>query len=102
MTGWPGAPAVPLDGRDWPLDVAAEVLEFPESLLRELVRFLELAPSGTANMRPFRSQGRTARVYPARSLIMITDAVTDLREVIEAEGKTAERLTQLTAGATIG
>lgn len=78
--GWGGLAPVNLDGMNWPLSTAAQLLGIDEKDLRDLVRITGLGPSGTAQMRSYRSQGRAARVYPAQSLIMITEAVAKLRE----------------------
>ncbi len=78
--GWAGLPAVELDGDNWTLAFAAKHLEIPEGLLREVVKYLELEPSGTMNMREYRSQGRTPRAYPAKTLIDIAEALMSLRE----------------------
>jgi hypothetical protein len=71
--GWSGVTPVELDGKNWPLDIAARLLDVPEKDLRKLVRQHGLQPAGTANMRPFRGSGRAARVYPAHDLIRITE-----------------------------
>jgi hypothetical protein len=77
---WQGLPPAELDGRNWTLDFASKYLEIPEDLLRKTVTYLEIPPSGTLNMRQYRSQGRTPRAYPARKLIMIMEALETLRE----------------------
>ena len=78
--GWAGIEKVELDGRSWTLDFASKMLEIPENLLREAVRYLELEPSGTLNMRGFRSQGRTPRAYSAKKLIRISEVLQALKE----------------------
>ncbi len=78
--GWTGVPLVELDGGNWTLAFAAKHLEIPESLLRETVKYMGLPPSGTMNMREYRSQGRAARAYPARTLIEIAETLMSLRE----------------------
>ena len=78
--GWTGVPSVELDGRNWTLEFASKYLEIPESLLREVIKYTRLPPSGTLNMRGFRSQGRTPRAYPARELIVIMEALSSLKE----------------------
>jgi hypothetical protein len=77
-------PAVELDGRNWPLDVAASLLSVPERDLRDLIRILGLEPEGRANMRSYRAQGRTSRVYSARHLILIAEGIISLRESLQS------------------
>jgi hypothetical protein len=86
LPGWESLPEAPLDGRNWTLDFAAKMLEIPEKDLRDLVRITELKPSGVLNMRTFRTSGRTPRAYPAEKLIMITEALSDLREDLDFPG----------------
>lgn len=78
--GWTGVPAVELDGRNWTLGFASKHLDIPEELLRQAVKYTELEPAGTLNMRSFRSQGRTPRAYSAKKLIMISEALVTLKE----------------------
>lgn len=77
--GWPGLPAVPPDGRNWPLDVAAKVLGMPEGDLRALVRILGVAPAGVIRTAPYARQGRHPRAYPAGVLLRIAEVVEGLR-----------------------
>lgn len=78
--GWAGIEKVELDGRNWTIPFAGKYLDIPEELLRQVVKYTELQPSGTLNMRSFRSQGRTPRAYPAGKLIMISEALATLKE----------------------
>ena len=78
--GWTGVPLVELDGTSWTLAFAAKYLEIPEGLLREAVKYAELTPSGTMNMRAYRSQGRAARAYPAKTLIDIAETLISLKD----------------------
>ena len=82
--GWKGEDFVDIDGQNWPLDVAAKWLDFPESDLRDLVRILELESAGVIRMSSFSRQGRQPRAYPADKLVMIVEAIRDLREIIAA------------------
>lgn len=85
MTGWQGIPPAELDGTSWTLDFAAKLLEVPEPLLREIVRYTGLPPAGTLNMRGYRSQGRAARAYQASQLIIINEAIQTLRETFRED-----------------
>jgi hypothetical protein len=78
--GWAGIESVELDGNNWTLPFAAKYLQIPEGLLREAVKYTELAPAGTINMREYRSQGRTPRAYPAKTLIDIAETLLSLRD----------------------
>ena len=78
--GWAGIGKIELDGRNWTIPFAAKYLDIPEGLLREAVKYAELEPAGTMNMRPFRGQGRTPRAYPAGKLIVISEALATLKE----------------------
>jgi len=78
--GWVSIATVDLDGKNWTLDFAAKILDFPERDLRDLVRISRMRPAGVMNMRGYRSSGRTPRAYPAEKLIRLTEAVMDLRE----------------------
>jgi hypothetical protein len=84
--GWAGAPFVPLDGSSWTLDFAARMLDIPERDLRDLIRITALEPSGVMSMRPYRSQGRAPRAYPADRLIVLTEAIGKLREEMNFPG----------------
>jgi hypothetical protein len=83
LGGWKGAPPVELDGLNWTLDFASKFLEIPEALLRETIKYTGLPPSGTLNMRGFRSQGRTPRAYNARDLIIISEDLASLKEKLQ-------------------
>ena len=48
--GWQSLPFVDLDGQNWPLSVAAKVLDVPEDDLRHLVRITGLEPAGVMRM----------------------------------------------------
>ena len=78
--GWAGIPKAELNGRSWTLDFASRHLEIPEDLLRATIKYLEIEPAGTLNLRPYRSQGRTPRAYPAGKLIAIAEALATLKD----------------------
>lgn len=73
--GWEGLPEVEMNGENWTLDVAAEVLGISERDLRDLVRIVGLKPAGTMNMAHFRRPGRHPRAYEGAKLAQIYDAV---------------------------
>jgi hypothetical protein len=78
--GWSGKKNfVDLDGENWPLAQAAQLLEIPEKDLRDLVRIAGLEPSGVIRMSSYSRQGRQPRAYPADKLIMIGEFITDLK-----------------------
>jgi hypothetical protein len=60
-----------VDGLSWPLDFAAKTLGIPERDLRDLVRVVGLAPSGTMKMASFSRSGRNPRVYDSAKLIKL-------------------------------
>jgi hypothetical protein len=76
--GWKGISEVPADGRNWPLDFAARTLGLPEKDLRDLVRIMDVQPSGTMPMAEFRRSGRNPRVYDAAALVRLYDWVQKL------------------------
>lgn len=78
--GWEGLPAVEIDGKAWPLDFAAKYLGISEPLLREMVKELGLEPAGMIRMASFSRSGRQPRAYRAHHLVLITEAVRDLRQ----------------------
>jgi hypothetical protein len=78
--GWKGIPFAELDGKSWTLPFAAVILDIPVEDLRALIRVTGLQPSGVINMRDYRSQGRAARAYDAKSLIMIAEDIASLKE----------------------
>ena len=80
MTGWQSLPFVDIDGQDWPVPFAAELLEIPEEDLRDLIRILRIEPSGVIRMSDFRRQGRQPRAYPAKKMIRISEAIATLAE----------------------
>src|SRR5260370_18100814 len=80
LKGWGSIPFAELDGANWTLGFAAKLLDVPEKELRKRVKEEGLQPAGVINMRPFRSQGRAARAYPAGELIRISEAITEIRE----------------------
>lgn len=84
--GWTGIGFVELDGASWTIPFASKMLDLSEKDLRDLVRITGLSPSGVLNMREYRSQGRAPRAYPAGQLIMITEAITTLRERMNFPG----------------
>ena len=80
LPGWESLPSVEPDGKNWTVPFAAKYLDIPEILLRETIRYTGLQPSGTLNMREFRSQGRAARAYSAAHLITIAEGLQALKE----------------------
>lgn len=76
--GWTGAPPVELDGKNWPLDMAAKVIGVPEKDLRDLVRILGLPPAGTIKTATFSRSGRNPRAYSGSKLIKICEAMRKL------------------------
>lgn len=82
--GWRGLPQAPLDGKHWPLDVAAEVLGIPERDLRDLVRITGLEPTGTLAMAGYRRPGRQPRAYDGDKLVALYDAVRRITEALAA------------------
>jgi hypothetical protein len=80
LTGWEGLPRVELDGDNWPLDVAATILDMTERDLRDLVRLSGLKPVGTMTMAQFRRSGRTPRVYDGSRLALLCDEMRQIRE----------------------
>ena len=75
MTGWQGLPFVPLDGRNWPIPLAAELLEVPERELRKRIKSEGVEPAGVIRMADFRRSGRQPRAYPSSELIRIAEAI---------------------------
>jgi hypothetical protein len=69
-----------MDGANWTLPFAAKYLDIPESLLREVIKYTQLPPSGTLNLREYRSQGRAARAYPAGKLITIAEGLEKVKD----------------------
>lgn len=76
--GWNGAPPVALDGKNWPLDMAAEIIGIPEKDLRDLVRILKLPPAGTIRTAAFKRSGRNPRAYSGTKLVKICEAMRKL------------------------
>ena len=76
---WGTLPFVDIDGKNWPVPFAAEMLGMPEQDLRDLIRIVGIEPSGVVRMSDFRRSGRQPRAYPASSLICVTEAVRSLR-----------------------
>lgn len=82
--GWEGLPFVELDGKSWPLDFAAKMLDIPLRDLQDLVRITGLRPEGTIRMAAFSRQGRQPRAYDAEKLIKITETIRELRGKLES------------------
>ena len=85
MTGWHGAPFVPGDGQNWPLSVAAGLLDLPEEDLRKLVQVAESIKGeplhvGVIRLNAFSRQGRQPRAYPAKMLIELCEKFRSLAE----------------------
>jgi hypothetical protein len=79
-SGWNGMKKVPVDGKNWPLGFAAKTLGISERDLRDLVRIVDLQPSGTMPMAEFRRSGRNPRVYDASKLVTLYQTVIGLSE----------------------
>lgn len=77
--GWTGIGFVNIDGMNWPLSVAAKLLDIPEKDLRDLVRITGLQPAGEIRMSAYSRQGRQPRAYPATKLIKLCEVIADLR-----------------------
>lgn len=77
--GWQGIGFVNNDGMNWPLSVAAKLLEIDEKDLRDMVRISGLQPAGEIRMSSYSRQGRQPRAYPATKLIKLAEVITDLR-----------------------
>lgn len=77
--GWKGKPAVALDGDNWPVDFAAELLGWSEKDLRDQIRILELEPAGTLKMASFRRSGRNPRAYDASKLVELCHGIQELK-----------------------
>jgi hypothetical protein len=79
---WKSEPKVAVDGVNWPLEFAAKTLGISERDLRDLVRIVDLQPTGTMPMAEFRRSGRNPRVYDAAKLVklyqLVQDAAKDL------------------------
>lgn len=78
VKGWAGAPPVPVDGDNWPVEFAAKTLGISEKDLRDLIRITGLEPAGTMKMASFKRSGRNPRVYDAAKLIMLYNAMREL------------------------
>lgn len=76
--GWTGLPEVKIDGNSWPLTFAAELLDFPEKDLRELIRITGLKPIGTIKTSDFARQGRNPRAYNASELVRLVNGIREL------------------------
>jgi hypothetical protein len=74
-SGWNGMKKVPVDGKNWPLEFAAKTLGCSERDLRDLVRIVDLQPTGTMPMAEFRRSGRNPRVYDAAKLVRLYSEV---------------------------
>ncbi len=73
--GWGGLPPIEDETKNWPLDLAAEILGMPEKDLRALVRILGVQPTGTVKTATYRRSGRHPRAYDAAKLTRIYEAV---------------------------
>jgi hypothetical protein len=72
-----------MDGRNWPLPFAAELLGVSEQALRKKVAAEGIEPAGVIRMSGFRRSGRQPRAYPASELIRIAETITSA----QADGK---------------
>lgn len=81
-SGWNGMKQVPVDGKNWPLEFAAKTLGISERDLRDLVRIVDLQPSGTMPMAEFRRSGRNPRVYDAAKLVRLYQVTLELSEAL--------------------
>lgn len=84
--GWASLPFVDIDGKNWPLDFAAKMLDIPLKDLQDLVRISGLQPAGVIRMAEFRRKGRQPRAYSAEKLIMLTEEIRELRDRISCSG----------------
>lgn len=78
--GWKGIPPAEFDGKSWTIPFASKLLGISPDTLRAIIREIGLEPSGTLNLREYKSQGRAARAYPAGRLIAIAEAVETLKD----------------------
>ena len=72
---WSSLPILPPDGENWPLSVAAQVLDVSETELRKGIRREGLEPAGVIKLADFRRSGRHPMAYPAEALMAIADAL---------------------------
>lgn len=72
---WSSLPILPPDGENWPLSVAAQVLDISEKDLRRQVNREKLEPSGVIRIAGFRRSGRHPMAYPAEALMAIADTL---------------------------
>lgn len=70
---WHSLPFVPLDGANWPVSVAAKILDVSEKDLRKGLKEQGVAPAGVIRMAGFRRSGRHPMAYPAANLINIAE-----------------------------
>jgi hypothetical protein len=89
VKGWAGLDMVELDGKAWPLDFAAKHLGVSEEYLRVAVKEIGLQPVGTIRTAAFRRSGRQPRAYRARSLIVITEKLEELRRELGLQDPSA-------------
>jgi hypothetical protein len=82
--GWASLPFVDIDGKNWPLDFAAKMLDIPLKDLQDLVRISGLPPAGVIRMSDFSRKGRQPRAYPADKLILLTEEIRELRDRLTA------------------
>lgn len=78
--GWSsaGLPTVGDDETLWTVADAANLLGPPQLTqvqVRQLIRMLDIKPTGKRRVTPFGRGGRHARVYPANALIQAYDAL---------------------------
>lgn len=72
---WSSLPILPPDGRNWPLSVAAQILDVSEQDLRRQINKEKLEPAGVIKLASFRRSGRHPMAYPAEALMAIADAL---------------------------
>jgi hypothetical protein len=80
MSGWGSVAFVELDGRSWTVEFAATHLGVSGEFLRKALKELEVEPVGVMRMNTFSRKGRQPRAYDAKKLIMISEAMIDLKE----------------------
>lgn len=73
--GWDSLPLVPPDGDNWPLSLAAQLLDIPEKDLRRRVEREKVEPAGVIRMADFRRSGRHPKAYPSSELIRIAEGI---------------------------
>lgn len=82
---WTSLPFVEMNGQDWPISFAAQLLDVPEKDLRRGVKKQGIEPSGIIRVDGFRRSGRHPMAYPSAKLISIAEEIKDRQEDKEEE-----------------